>query len=138
MFLIVVVTVVEGLDRYVREEVTTQVFGINTVTVRRWPESDVQSDNEIWRERMRSPRLRYEDADAIRAQLSIPVRIAVESVARADAISDNGRTATGVQVVGASPEVFPIRNLTVERGARLHPTGSRPWTPGTSARQGDR
>jgi putative ABC transport system permease protein len=116
MFLIVVVTVVEGLDRYVREEVTTQVFGINTVTVRRWPESDVQSDNEIWRERLRSPRLRYEDADAIRAQLSIPARIAVESDTRSDAIGDNGRTATGVQVVGASHEVFPIRNLTVERG----------------------
>ena len=116
MFLIVVVTVVEGLDRYVREEVTSQVFGINTVTVRQWPESDVNSDNEFWRERLRSPRLRYEDADAIRAQLSIPALIAVESDRSADATGDNGRTATGVQVVGASPEMFPVRNLKFARG----------------------
>ena len=35
MFLIVVVTVVEGLDRYVREDFTSQIFGVNTVTLRR-------------------------------------------------------------------------------------------------------
>ena len=116
VFLIVVVTVVEGLDRYVREEVTSQVFGINTVTVRRWPESDVNSNEEVWRERLRSPRLRYEDADAILAQLTIPARIAVESSRSTDAIGDNGRTATGVRVTGASPEVFPVRNLTIARG----------------------
>ena len=116
VFLIVVVTVVEGLDRYVREEVTSQVFGINTVTVRRWPEPDVNAHEEVWRERLRSPRLRYEDADAIRAQLTIPARIAVESSRSTDAIGDNGRTATGVRVTGASPEVFPVRNLTIARG----------------------
>ncbi len=116
MFLIVVVTVVEGLDRYVREEVTSQVFGINTVTVRRWPESDVNSDDEIWRERLRSPRLRYEDADAIREQLTIPALIAVESNRSTDAMGDNGRTATGVRVTGASPEIFDVRNLGIARG----------------------
>ena len=116
MFLIVVVTVVEGLDRYVREEVTSQVFGINTVTVRRWPESDVNSDDEIWRERLRSPRLRYEDADAIREQLTIPALIAVESNRTTDALGDNGRTATGVRVTGASPEIFDVRNLGIARG----------------------
>jgi putative ABC transport system permease protein len=116
MFLIVVVTVVEGLDRYVREEVTTQVFGLNTVTLRRSPEGDVNSDEEEWRARMRDPRLRYEDAEAIRNQLRIPARIAVESVAGATAVGDNGHTATGVRVTGASPEIFPIRDLTLARG----------------------
>ena len=37
MFLIVVVTVVEGLDRYIREDLTAQLFGVNTVTLRRSP-----------------------------------------------------------------------------------------------------
>ena len=49
MFLIVVVTVVEGLDRYVREEVTSQVFGINTVTLQRSPELSFNSDPEYRR-----------------------------------------------------------------------------------------
>ena len=79
MFLIVVVTIIEGLDRYVREEVTSQVFGVSTVTLRRWPEVDINSDEERWRRRMRAPRLRYEDAEAIRARLTIPARIASAS-----------------------------------------------------------
>jgi len=116
MFLIVVVTVIEGLDQYVREEVTAQVFGINTVTVGRWGNSDVNADEEVWRRRLRHPRLRYEDAEAIREQLTIPALIAVESSTSSDAIGDNGRTATGVRVTGASPELFVVRNLGIARG----------------------
>ena len=71
MFLIVVVTIIEGLDRYVREEVTSQVFGVSTVTLRRWPEVDINTDEERWRRRMRAPRLRYEDAEAILIQSDI-------------------------------------------------------------------
>ena len=116
MFLIVVVTIVEGLDQYVRVEVTSQVFGINTVTVRRWGESGVDNDREAWRARLRAPRLRYEDAEAIRERLTIPALIGVESDTNASAVADNGRTATGVQVVGASIEMFEIRDLNVTRG----------------------
>jgi putative ABC transport system permease protein len=116
MFLIVVVTIVEGLDQYVRVEVTSQVFGINTVTVRRWGEAGVDNDREAWRARLRSPRLRYEDADAIRERLTVPALIGVESDTGASAVADNGRTATGVLVVGASIEMFTIRDLKVARG----------------------
>ena len=116
MFLIVVVTIVEGLDQYVRVEVTSQVFGINTVTVRRWGESGVDNDREAWRARLRAPRLRYEDAEAIRERLTIPALIGVESDTNASAVADNGRTATGVNVVGASIEIFEIRDLNVSRG----------------------
>ena len=116
MFLIVGVTIVEGLDQYVRVEVTSQVFGINTVTVRRWGEAGVDNDREAWRARLRSPRLRYEDADAIRERLTVPALIGVESDTGASAVADNGRTATGVLVVGASIEMFTIRDLKVARG----------------------
>ena len=114
MFLIVVVTIIEGLDRYVREEVTSQVFGVSTVTLRRWPEVDINTDEERWRRRMRAPRLRYEDAEAIRARLTIPARIAIQSSSGGTAVADNGRTATGVQLIGASPEVFLVRNLKID------------------------
>ena len=62
MFLIVVVSVVEGMDRYIREDVSSQVFGINTVTLQRWPEVNINTSSEEWRERMRYPRLTEEDA----------------------------------------------------------------------------
>ena len=93
MFLIVVVTIVEGLDQYVRVEVTSQVFGINTVTVRRWGEAGVDNDREAWRARLRSPRLRYEDADAIRERLTVPALIGVESDTGASAVATLSRQA---------------------------------------------
>jgi putative ABC transport system permease protein len=129
MFLIVVVTIIEGLDRYVREEVTSQVFGVNTVTLRRWPEVDINTDEERWRRRMRAPRLRYEDAEAIRARLTIPARIAIQSSSGGTAVADNGRTATGVRLIGASPEVFPIRNLKIDRGRAFTEQEAAAGTP---------
>ena len=121
MFLILVVTVVEGLDRYVREDFTSQVFGINTVTLRRWQSVSINTDPEEWRARQRRPRLYYDDADAIRAALAVPSRVAVESGTGSDAVGDNGRTATGVQVTGASPEIFEIRDLQLARGRAFTP-----------------
>ena len=129
MFLIVVVTIIEGLDRYVREEVTSQVFGVSTVTLRRWPEVDINTDEERWRRRMRAPRLRYEDAEAIRARLTIPARIAIQSSSGGTAVADNGRTATGVQLIGASPEVFPVRNLKIDRGRAFTEQEAAAGTP---------
>ncbi len=116
MFLIVVVTVVEGLDRYVREDFTSQVFGVNTVTLRRSQSVIINSTREEQRERARRPRLRFDDADALRAQLTVPSRVAVESTTGSTVVGDNGRSASGVQVVGASPEIFLIRALDIAQG----------------------
>lgn len=129
MFLILVVTVVEGLDRYVREDFTSQIFGVNTVTLRRWQSVNINTDPEEWRARLRRPRLRYEDADAIRNTLSVPARVAVESTTGSDAVGDNGRTATGVQVTGASPEIFEIRDLGIARGRAFTPQEAAAGAP---------
>ena len=120
-FLIVVVTVVEGLDRYVREDLTAQIFGVNTITLRRWESVSINTSREERRARNRRQRLTFEDADAIRDQLSTPARVAVESSAGGSAVGDNGRAVSGVEFTGASPGLFVIRDLTVERG--------RPFTP---------
>jgi len=129
MFLIVVVTVVEGLDRYVREDFTSQVFGVNTVTLQRTPAVQINTSEEEWRTLMRRPRLSYADADAVRERLSVPARVAVESGAGSDAVGDNGRTATGVRVTGASPEIFEIRDLDVTRGRVFTPMEAEAGAP---------
>jgi len=121
MFLIVVVTVVEGLDRYVREDFSSQVFGVNTVTLRRWEEISINTSREERRERQRRPRLGYADADAIRAQLALPARIAVENRASVTAVGDNGRAVNGVQLTGADPDIFEIRNLEIAEGRVFTP-----------------
>jgi len=121
MFLIVVVTVVEGLDRYVREDLTAQLFGVNTVTLRRWEQISINTTREEQRARQRRPWLRFDDADAIRDQLSIPARVAVESTTSGTAVGDNGRAVNGVQIIGASADIFMIRDLTVAEGRAFTP-----------------
>ncbi len=128
-FLIVVVTVVEGLDQYVREDFTSQVFGVNTVTLRRWPEVNINTDAEEWRARLRRPRLTYADAEALRAQLEVPSLVAVESRTGADVVGDNGRSATGVLITGASTELFTIRDLEIERGRAFTPQEAAAGAP---------
>ena len=116
MFLIVVVSIVEGMDRYIREDLADEIFGVNTVTLRRTPEGEVNSSEEVRRRWTRRPRLTYEDADAIREKLSLPARVLVESDAGAEVVGDNGRVVSRVRITGASQEIFEVRNLEVVRG----------------------
>jgi putative ABC transport system permease protein len=129
MFLIVVVTVVEGLDRYVREDFTAQVFGVNTITLSRSQSVNINTSREERRARNRRPRLRFEDADALRDQLSLPALVAVESTTSANAVGDNGRSVSGVQVTGASPEIFVIRDLGIAQGRAFTPQENEAGTP---------
>ena len=121
MFLIVVVTVVEGLDQLVREDFSSQVFGVNTVTLRRWEEISINTSREERRARQRRPFLYFADAEAIEQRLTLPARIAVENRGSASVVGDNGRTATGVQLTGADPDIFVIRDLQVTEGRVFTP-----------------
>lgn len=129
MFLIVVVTVVEGLDRYVREDFTSQLFGVNTVTLTREPEIDINVSREQRREWRRRPRLQIADADAIRDQLTIPARVAVESGTGGSVVGDNGLTASGVRILGASPSIFEIRDYEIAEGRAFTPQEDESGTP---------
>ncbi len=117
MFLIVVVSVVEGMDRYIREDFGSFVFGINTVTVSRTPQVSFSSpDPEERRARARRPRLTYDDWDALRERMRTPAVIAVESRVNANLAADNGRTAENAWLTGASAEIFQVRDWEVANG----------------------
>ena len=116
MFLLIVVNVVEGMDRYIREDFSSKIFGINTVRLRRSPEVNFSTDPEYWRAQRRRPAVTHEDAHAVRAGLSVPARVAVESVTDGAVEGENGRAATNVRIVGASPEVFLVRDWVIQRG----------------------
>lgn len=116
MFLIVVVSVVEGMDRYIEEDFSSQVFGLNTVTLRRWPSVNINTDPEEWRARLRRPRITEDDALALRTALATPARIAVQSNGGGEIVAENGRSASNVSFTAASAEIFRIRDWVVERG----------------------
>jgi putative ABC transport system permease protein len=126
MFLVVVVSVVEGMDRYITEDFGSQVYGINTVTVRRLPSVQVTSNPEQVREWSRRPRLTHEEADAIRGALTVPARVGVESNLGGEIRSARGDRAEGVRISAISEEILEIRTLRVEDG--------RPFSPQEAAR----
>src|SRR5690606_35876312 len=88
MFLITVVSVVEGLNTYMEEDFAGAIYGLNTLTVTRIPSVSFESDPDIWRADRRRPRLKFEDADAIEATLTMPALVGVESSSNGTLVSD--------------------------------------------------
>jgi putative ABC transport system permease protein len=116
MFLVMVVSVVEGMDQYIRNDFANAIYGVNTVTVRRTPSVNINTTGETWREYRRRPRITNDDVDALRARLSHRARIGVESGTSGEVRGGSGRAVENVRISGASPEIFQIRTLNVERG----------------------
>src|SRR5881409_2076463 len=74
MFLIAVVSVVQGMNRYMTDKFAGTILGVNTFRLRQFP--DVQLGNvtdSTWRVWRRRPRVTYEDAQAVMRGVTIPV-----------------------------------------------------------------
>jgi len=120
MFLIVVVSVVEGMDRYVREDIASVAFGVNTVTLRRFTDGPT-FNGPSRRSRARRPRIRYEDWEIIRDRLTIPALVGVKSDTGGEVIGDNGRKVENVRINAVSFEMFEIREREVVNGRPFSP-----------------
>ena len=120
MFLIVVVSIVEGLDRYVREDLASAVFGVNTVTLRRWSDGPNFGGSGA-RARQRRPRITYEDWEAVREQITVPARVGAESDTGGEIVADNGQSVENVRIHAVSPEIMAIRDWVVEKGRTFSP-----------------
>ena len=116
MFLIAVVSVVEGMNRYMTDKFAGTILGVNTFRLRQFP--DVQLGNvtdSMWRAWARRPRVSYEDAQAVMHGLTVPVVAAWESNTRG-VLTAGRRQAKDVQVTAATELYFEIRSLTIEQG----------------------
>ena len=118
MFLIVVVSIVEGLDRYIREDLASAVFGVHTVTLRRWSDGPNFGGSGA-RARQRRPRITYEDWEAVREQITVPARVGAESDTGGEIVADNGQSVENVRIHAVSPEIMAIRDGWSKRGARF-------------------
>ena len=79
MFLIAVVSIVEGMSKYVEEDFMGRVLGANTFTLRRFPWFGNHVTEEEWREWQRRPRIYSRDANLVRAVIPGGTRFAIES-----------------------------------------------------------
>ena len=129
MFLITVVSVVEGMNKYMEEDFARTIYGLNTLTLSREPEISFSGDPDVWRAYQRRPRITFRDADAIRAGLSIPALVAVESFSGGELASEHGVEISNVWLTGASADLFRIRELDIERGRAFSAPEDRAGVP---------
>ena len=79
MFLIAVVSIVEGMSKYVREDFMGRVLGANTFTLRRFPWFGNNTTEAEWRSWIRRPRVYPRDARLVRDGSPPGTRWAIES-----------------------------------------------------------
>jgi putative ABC transport system permease protein len=79
MFLIAVVSVVEGMSRYMEEDFAGKLLGANTFTLRRFPWFGNATTEAEWREWQRRPRFFASDAPGVVSSLPTDARWATES-----------------------------------------------------------
>ena len=121
MFLIAVVSIVKGMDKYVQEDFAAKIFGINTFTVSRRP--GVQFGNvtdamrRAWRRR---PQLYEDDFQAIRAALPNDYLVAIESQNQVEGVAGT-KSSQYIQVSGVSEDLFRIRDYRVAEGRLFSP-----------------
>jgi putative ABC transport system permease protein len=116
MFLIAVVSIVEGMQRYVEEDFAGSFFGVNTFTLRRRPEIQVGNvAEETWRELSRRPRLYEADIALARDALPPGTRSSIETVTFSTANSAYARPRP-VFAIGADASYFVIKKYNVTRG----------------------
>jgi len=116
MFLIAVVSVVQGMNRYMTDKFAGTLLGVNTFRLRQFP--DMQLGNvtdSTWRVWQRRPRVSYQDVQAVARGMAVPVLAAWESSTRAT-LEAGRKQAKDVQVTAATELYFEIRSLQIEEG----------------------
>jgi putative ABC transport system permease protein len=115
-FLIAVITLISGMNRYMEEDFAGVVYGFNTVQLRRLPSVQMESSAEIWRAWQRRPRLTFDDAEWLASRMETPGTVAVSSTRRGQVRTPSGQTLDNVAIGGASASYFQIRDIVVEHG----------------------
>ncbi|HET8770614.1 MAG TPA: ABC transporter permease [Gemmatimonadaceae bacterium] len=117
MFLIAVVSIVEGMADYVENDFAGKLIGVNTFNVRRWPNFTPNESDEDWREFLRRPRFYQSDVDVVKSALPDGFRVAVNSERFIYASAPgSGAAPRQVQAVATEADFFVIKKFNVVSG----------------------
>jgi putative ABC transport system permease protein len=129
MFLIAVVSIVEGMSRYVEEDFAAKIIGKNTFSFRRRPDVNVGNvSDETWREYSRRPRVFEPDVAVARAALPPGTVSAVENMTFAYANTQYARPRQ-VQVIATESDYFRIKSYNLTNGRMFSPQEAEMGTP---------
>ncbi|HEX7545595.1 MAG TPA: ABC transporter permease [Gemmatimonadaceae bacterium] len=115
MFLIAVVSIVEGMSNYVENDFAAKIIGVNTFTFRRRPNFNRNTTDEQFREFQRRPRIWPADAELVRSALPGASKAAIVNQNFLYASSQMQRPRQ-VQAIATEAVYFDIKKLKVESG----------------------
>ena len=120
-FLIAVVSVVQGMNRYMVDRFANTLIGANTFELRHRP--NIVTGNvtdDVWLEWRRRPRISYADADYVRQRLTTPATFAKFCEDRVS-VHYEGKVAKDIDLVGTEAPYFGIRNYEITAGRAFTP-----------------
>ena len=116
MFLVAVISIVEGMSTYVKEDFAGKLLGINTFTFRRAPDFQFGNVTEAtWREWQRRPRIFEPEVRAVRQELGTGFRSAIECSEFLYATTPYARPRQ-VMAIAADADYFTIKKYAITRG----------------------
>lgn len=115
MFLIAVVSIVEGMSDYVENDFAAKIIGINTFDFRRFPNFTPNEDDDAWREYLRRPRLYQPDATVLEEALGPSFRVARVNENFIPAFTPGVRP-RDVQAIATDASYFDIKRFGISNG----------------------
>ena len=121
MFLIAVMSIVEGMSKYVEEDFIGRFLAANTFTLRRWPDFSGPDTEAEWRDMQRWPLLYKDDARYVVNVLPKDVKWAIETDASAMASSAYATRPRQAIIYAVEGDYFQIKNYDIVAGRAIAP-----------------
>ena len=121
-------SIVNGVNRYMTERFAQTLYGVNTFQLRRRPMFTPNVPDSVWRAWARRPRIRFSDAEAIQASLTVPVITAWQSSDNVS-VGYGNKEARDIELNTASERYFDIKNLKISLGRPFTGEENRSGTP---------
>lgn len=128
-FLIAVITLIQGMNSYIEDEFASQIFGINSVTIRRVPSVQVEPRAETRRAWFRRPFITYDDAAWLEERMETPGIMSMSSTSGGTVEGPNGRSVEGVMITAASASYFRVRSMEIAEGRAFQPQEDESGVP---------
>jgi putative ABC transport system permease protein len=116
MFLIAVVSIVEGMGKYVEQDFAAKFLGVNVFNVRRFPDINGDVSEAEWRAWQRRPRIVPPDAFAIKDALPPEGSWAIQDITWGAGTSLYRKGGPQIMAQAVTPDFFRIKNLVVVKG----------------------
>lgn len=116
MFLITVVSIIEGMGRYMKEDLVGKIIAVNSFELRRRPNINMgESSPALWDEYRRRPRLYISDLLPVVEALPEGTRWAQESESSVQLVSSYSRPRS-TSAIGIDGDWFAIKKLALTDG----------------------